>query len=105
MTSVNSNFNFLFGRPHGAGPPSPVHVCPPEPDPLPLHVDVINRWHLRTNSCSLFRFYKIPPFQNYLLEHCNIKAKYWVKKDMCFLIFETLIMISVPYFQLQSMKF
>src|SRR6218665_934422 len=33
MTSVDSNFNFLCGRPHGAGPP--VHMRPPEPDPLP----------------------------------------------------------------------
>ena len=30
--SVHSNFNFLCGRPHGAGPPSP---CPHEPDPPP----------------------------------------------------------------------
>src|SRR6218665_1660887 len=35
MTSVDSNFNFLCGRPHGAGPPPPVHMCPSEPDPLP----------------------------------------------------------------------
>src|SRR6218665_1794969 len=35
MTSVDSNFNFLCGRPHGAGPPSPVHMRPPDPDPLP----------------------------------------------------------------------
>src|SRR6218665_971016 len=42
MTSVDSNFNFLCGRPHGAGPPRP-----PEPGPLsPLHVDVINGWPL-----------------------------------------------------------
>src|SRR6218665_1410987 len=33
MASVDSNFNFLCGRPHGAGPP--VHMPPPEPDPLP----------------------------------------------------------------------
>ena len=33
MTSVNSNLNFLCGRPHGAGPP--VHMRPPEPDPPP----------------------------------------------------------------------
>jgi len=26
MTSVDSNFNFLCGRPHGAGPPPPVHL-------------------------------------------------------------------------------
>src|SRR6218665_2194506 len=35
MTSVDSNFNFLCGRPHGAGPPPPVHMRPPEPDSLP----------------------------------------------------------------------
>src|SRR6218665_1203369 len=42
MTSVDSNFNFLCGRPHGAGPP--VHMRPSEPDPL--RVDVINGWPL-----------------------------------------------------------
>src|SRR6218665_1002681 len=42
MTSVDSNFNFLCGCPHGAGPPPPVHMRPPEPDPL--RVDVINGW-------------------------------------------------------------
>ena len=42
MTSVDSNFNFLCGRPHGAGPPSPAHMRPPEPDPLLLRVGVIN---------------------------------------------------------------
>jgi len=35
MTSVDSNFNFLCGRPHGAGPGPPVHMRPPEPDPPP----------------------------------------------------------------------
>src|SRR6218665_518763 len=35
MASVDSNFNFLCGRPHGAGPPPPVHMRPNEPDPLP----------------------------------------------------------------------
>src|SRR6218665_2246400 len=28
MTTVDSNFNFLCGRPHGAGPPPPVHMRP-----------------------------------------------------------------------------
>ena len=29
----------------GPGPPPPVHMGPPEPDPLPpLRVDVINGW-------------------------------------------------------------
>src|SRR6218665_2548964 len=27
MTSVDSNFNFLCGRPHGAGPPLPSSTC------------------------------------------------------------------------------
>jgi len=31
MTSVDSNFNFLCGRSHGAWPPIPMR--PPEPDP------------------------------------------------------------------------
>src|SRR6218665_1502705 len=35
MTSVDSNFNFLCGRPNGAGPPPPVHMRPPEPGPSP----------------------------------------------------------------------
>src|SRR6218665_1944771 len=35
MTSVGSNFDFLCGGPHRAGPPPPVHMRPPEPDPLP----------------------------------------------------------------------
>src|SRR6218665_1992933 len=39
--SVDFNFNFLCGRPHGGWTPSPVHMRPPEPD-TPLRVDVIN---------------------------------------------------------------
>src|SRR6218665_1142879 len=35
MKSVDSNFNFLCERPQGAGPPPPVHMRPPEPDPPP----------------------------------------------------------------------
>src|SRR6218665_1544928 len=35
MTSVDSNFNFQCGRPHEAGPPPPIHMCPPELDPTP----------------------------------------------------------------------
>src|SRR6218665_2376946 len=44
MSSVDSNFNFLCGRPHGAGPPPPstcVHLSL-----TPLRVDVINGWPL-----------------------------------------------------------
>ena len=44
MTSVDSNFNFLCGRPHVAGPPSTcVHLSL---TPAPLRVDVINGWPL-----------------------------------------------------------
>ena len=35
MASVDSNFNFLCGRPHGAWLSLPVHMRPPEPDPPP----------------------------------------------------------------------
>ena len=42
--SVDSHFNFLCGRLHGLDPLPPVHMRPPEPDPL--HVDVINGWPL-----------------------------------------------------------
>jgi len=31
MTLVDSNFNFLCGRPHGAGPPSTWAWPPPPP--------------------------------------------------------------------------
>jgi len=48
MTSVDSNFNFLCGRPHGAWPPPTVHMRPSVPSswswPPPLRVDVINGW-------------------------------------------------------------
>src|SRR6218665_2955654 len=46
MTSVDSNFNFLCGRPHGAGPPPPSTCVHPSLTPLPLRVDVINGWPL-----------------------------------------------------------
>src|SRR6218665_3242657 len=45
MTSVDSNFNFLCGRPHGAGPP--VHLSL---TPSPLRVDVINGWPLISHT-------------------------------------------------------
>src|SRR6218665_230367 len=42
MTSVDSNFNFLCGRPHGAGPPFPPSTCvhlslTPSPHPCGRH--------------------------------------------------------------------
>ena len=43
MTSVDSNLNFLVWRSTWGLPP-PVHMRPPEPDPL--RVDVINEWPL-----------------------------------------------------------
>src|SRR6218665_3588754 len=49
MSSVDSNFKFLCGRPHGAGPPFPVHLSL---TPLPLRVDVINGWPLSTENKS-----------------------------------------------------
>src|SRR6218665_1237882 len=40
MSSVDSNFNFLCGRPHGAGPHPPstcVHLSLHPPSPSPCH--------------------------------------------------------------------
>src|SRR6218665_2589896 len=37
MTSLDSNFNFLCGRPHGAGPPSSVHLSLTPPPPCGRH--------------------------------------------------------------------
>src|SRR6218665_1190730 len=47
MTSVDSNLNFLCGRPHGLDP-SLIHMRPTETDPL--HVDVTNGWPLSWSS-------------------------------------------------------
>src|SRR6218665_3875679 len=59
MMSVDSNFNFLCRRPHWAGPPPLIHLRPPEPDPLPLRVDVINGWPLRDKiqRCNTMELY------------------------------------------------
>jgi len=47
MMSVDSNFNFLCGLPHGAGPPSSPSTCVHlSLTPSPLRVDVINGWPL-----------------------------------------------------------
>ena len=53
MTSMDSNFNFLCGRPNGAGPPA--HMRPPEPDLLPLRVDVISGWPLSRKSLGFWK--------------------------------------------------
>src|SRR6218665_1287471 len=44
MTSVDSNFNYLCGRPHGAGSPPPSTCVHLSLTPSPLRVDVINGW-------------------------------------------------------------
>src|SRR6218665_3992180 len=67
MTSVDSHFNFLCGRPHGAGPPSPrVHLSLTplpcgrhkwmDPKTFILLQDTIyfgNASHLQGNICQL----------------------------------------------------
>src|SRR6218665_2916963 len=62
MTSVESNFNFLCGRPHGAGPP-PLSTCIHlSLTPSPLCVDVINGWPLASsifNPCVHSRLVSI----------------------------------------------
>ena len=37
----------------GLDPLPPIHIRPPEPDPPPLHVDVINGWPLITDNALL----------------------------------------------------
>src|SRR6218665_1422768 len=89
MMSVGSNFNFLCGRPHGAGTPSPGHMRPPEPDPLPLRVDVINGWPRVINNstpegitdftsedtfCLSVAWY-VYRFQCYALSHTPMNSK------------------------------
>src|SRR6218665_668670 len=46
MTSVDSNFNFLCGRPHGAEPLPPSTCVHLSLTPSPLCVDAINGWPL-----------------------------------------------------------
>ena len=63
----------------GLAPLSPVHRRPPEPDPLPLCVDVINGWPLASvwyipnltilgADCLLFRWYLFKETENTQLE-------------------------------------
>ena len=48
MMSVDSNFNFLCIRPHGAWPPTPSKCDHLSLKPSPLCVDIINGWHLKS---------------------------------------------------------
>src|SRR6218665_259430 len=58
MTSVDSNFNFLCGRPPWLDSPPPVHMRPPKPD-SPFRVDIINGWPL--NSYRRIILLHLPP--------------------------------------------
>src|SRR6218665_172132 len=71
MTSMDSNFNFLCGRPHGAGPPPPIHMRPPEPDPLPLRVDVINGWPLSGSTTDISPFVYYFQHNTIYIMHCT----------------------------------
>src|SRR6218665_2119044 len=53
MTSVDYNFSFLFGRPHGAGPPPPSTCVHLNLTSSPCRVDVINGWPLNTRNVHL----------------------------------------------------
>src|SRR6218665_3776953 len=75
MTSVDSNFNFLCGRPQGAGPLPPVHMRPPEPDPSPLRVDVINGWPLGVLPAS-HAHHVVQSFSTSVSQHTNVPASH-----------------------------
>src|SRR6218665_1663274 len=78
MTSVDSNFNFLCGRPHGAGPPPPVHMRPPEPSPL--RVDVINGWPLARDCVESLHL--LPPTQTLRLGD-RVSTSFTLLKRTC----------------------
>src|SRR6218665_2453720 len=74
MTSVDSNFNFLCGRPPWLDSPPPVHMRPPKPD-YPFRVDIINGWPL--NSYRRIILLHLPPlpyslFLQIYSEHSSI---------------------------------
>jgi len=76
MTSVDSNFNFLCGRPHGTVPLLPPSTCVHLSLTPSLRVDVINGWPLNTGkmddkSTSLYIYSNvhINSFVNYLYQH------------------------------------
>src|SRR6218665_2544644 len=85
MTSVDSNFNFLCGRQHGAGPPSPVHMRPPEPDPPPPPCGR-HKW-MAPNVCRVsfltYRWFefadKIPP----KLKQSEANKRTFCSSDSC----------------------
>ena len=52
MTSVDSNFNFLCGRPHGALPSPPSTCVHLSLTPCLLRMDVVNWW-------PLIQYYKV----------------------------------------------
>src|SRR6218665_279124 len=56
MTSLDSNFNFLCGRPHGAGPPLPpstcVHLSPTPPPPCGRHKWMALNKHTKVASAA-----------------------------------------------------
>src|SRR6218665_1730029 len=66
MTSVDSNFlcDSVWTSTWG-WTPSPVHMRPPEPDPLPLRVDVINGWPLTINIKHINGFAHYETFKYY----------------------------------------
>src|SRR6218665_609249 len=63
MMSVDSNFNFLCGRPHGGWTPLPPSTCIHlSLTPSPLRVDVINGWPLNgllSMSYSIISFFAL----------------------------------------------
>src|SRR6218665_1787123 len=61
MTPVDSNFNFLCGRPHGAGPPPPSTCVHLSLTPSPFRVDVINGWPLRAYDSKMAYLFSPQP--------------------------------------------
>src|SRR6218665_1838823 len=106
MTSVDSNFNFLCGCLHGAGPP-PLSTCVHlSLTPSTLRVDVINGWpllqtKLRYLGClspsrnalligpfdletlNTFNDQLLPKHQNDLLMYVCLPHLRWVRPVAC----------------------
>src|SRR6218665_2531647 len=79
MTSVDSNFNFLCGRPHGAGPPS---TCVHMGLTLPLRVDVINGCPLNFKETNHNESISSELFILVIAGHCKYALAYilWQKQ-------------------------